>query len=83
MSKFGVFHIFDVGFGDSIRQSELIGVFETEKGANDFKTKYEEDYVYDYPYQELECGKLEVRELPTTYDYKDFWWLFEEYDEEE
>ena len=82
MSKFGVFHIFDVdgGFGDAIRQSELICVFETEKEANNFKTKYEKVHDYDYPYEPLECGILEVRELPTTYNEKNFWWLSEEYD---
>lgn len=85
MSKFGVFHIFDVdgGFGDAIGQKELVCVFDTEKEANEFKTKYEKPHVYDCPYQTLECGKLEVKELPTTYNEKDFWWLHEDEDEED
>ena len=85
MSKFGVFHIFDVdgGFGDAIGQQELICIFDTEEQANEFKTKFEKPHVYDRPYQALECGKLEVKELPTSYDEKDFWWLSEEYEEDE
>lgn len=85
MSKFGVFHIFDVdgGFGDAIGQQELICIFDTEEQANEFKTKYEKPHVYDCPYQCLECGKLEVKELPTTYNEKDFWWLSSEYEEDD
>ena len=85
MSKFGVFHIFDVdgGFGDAIGQKELICIFDTEEQANEFKTKYEKPHVYDCPYQCLECGKLEVKELPTSYNEKDFWWLSNEYEEDE
>ena len=85
MSKFGVFHIFDVdgGFGDAIGQKELICVFDTVEEAWDFIKKYEKPHVYDCPYQCLECGQLELRELPTTYNEKDFWWLSEEYEEDE
>ena len=85
MSKFGVFHIFDVdgGFGDAIAQKEIIRVFDTEEEANAFKTKYEKPHVYDIPYQSLECGRLEVIELPTSYDEKRFWWLRESEEEED
>lgn len=84
MSKFGVFHIFDVdgGFGDAIGQQELICIFDTEEQANEFKTKFEKPHVYDRPYQCLECGKLEVKELPTSYNEKDFWWLHEDEDDD-
>lgn len=85
MSKFAVFHIFDVdgGFGDAIAQKEIICIFDTEEEANNFKTKYEKPHVYDCPYQTLECGRLEVMELPTSYDEKSFWWLHEEEEEDE
>jgi hypothetical protein len=83
MKTFGVFHIFDVdgGFGDAIPKKELICTFNSEEKAKDFIKKYENPHVYDIPYQALECGKLELRELPTTYNEKDFWWLSEEYEE--
>ena len=83
MKTFGVFHIFDVdgGFGDAIPQEELICTFNSVEEAWDFIKKYEKPHVYDCPYQCLECGKLELRELPTTYNEKDFWWLSEEYEE--
>lgn len=80
MKTFGVFHIFDVdgGFGDAIPQEELICTFNSVEEAWDFIKKYEKPHVYDCPYQCLECGQLELRELPTTYNEKDFWWLSEE-----
>lgn len=83
MKTFGVFHIFDVdgGFGDAIPQEELICTFNSVEEAWDFIKKYEKPHVYDCPYQCLECGQLELRELPTTYNEKDFWWLSEEYEE--
>ena len=83
MKTFGVFHIFDVdgGFGDAIPQEELICTFNSVEEAWDFIKKYEKPHVYDCPYQCLECGQLEMRELPTTYNEKDFWWLSEEYEE--
>ena len=85
MSKFAVFHIFDVdgGFGDAIAQKEIICIFDTEEEANAFKTKYEKPHVYDCPYQSLECGILEVMELPTSYDEKSFWWLHDSEEEED
>ena len=85
MKTFGVFHIFDVdgNFGDAVRQEELICVFNSEEEANEFKTKFERPHVYDCPYHALECGKLEVRELPTTYNEKDFWWLHNSEEEED
>lgn len=83
MKTFGVFHIFDVdgGFGDAIPQEELICTFNSVEEAWDFIKKYEKPHVYDCPYQCLECGQLELRELPTTYNEKDFWWLSEDYEE--
>ena len=83
MKTFGVFHIFDVdgGFGDAIPQEELICTFNSVEEAWDFIKKYEKPHVYDCPYQCLECGQLELRELPTTYNEKDFWWLSNEYEE--
>ena len=83
MKTFGVFHIFDVdgGFGDAIPREELICTFNSVEEAWDFIKKYEKPHVYDCPYQCLECGQLELRELPTTYNEKDFWWLSEEYEE--
>ena len=79
MKTFGVFHIFDVdgGFGDAIPREELICTFNSVEEAWDFIKKYEKPHVYDCPYQCLECGQLELRELPTTYNEKDFWWLSE------
>lgn len=83
MKTFGVFHIFDVdgGFGDAIPREELICTFNSVEEAWDFIKKYEKPHVYDCPYQCLECGQLELRELPTTYNEKDFWWLSEDYEE--
>lgn len=83
MKTFGVFHIFDVdgGFGDAIPQEDLICTFNSVEEAWDFIKKYEKPHVYDCPYQCLECGQLELRELPTTYNEKDFWWLSEDYEE--
>ena len=83
MKTFGVFHKFDVdgGFGDAIPQEELICTFNSVEEAWDFIKKYEKPHVYDCPYQCLECGQLELRELPTTYNEKDFWWLSEDYEE--
>lgn len=83
MKTFGVFHKFDVdgGFGDAIPQEELICTFNSVEEAWDFIKKYEKPHVYDCPYQCLECGQLELRELPTTYNEKDFWWLSNEYEE--
>lgn len=80
MKTFGVFHIFDVdgGIGDAIEEKELVCIFNSEEEANEFKAKYEKPHVYDCPYQCLECGKLEVKELPTSYNDKDFWWLYSE-----
>lgn len=85
MKIFGVFHSFDVDgeFGDAISKKELICVFASEEEAKDFIKKFEKPHVYDIPYHALECGKLELRELPTTYNEKDFWWLSEEYGEYE
>lgn len=84
MKTFGVFHIFDVdgGFGDAIPQEELICTFNSEEEAKGFIKKFEKPHVYDCPYQCLECGQLELRELPTTYNEKDFWWLSEEEEED-
>lgn len=91
---FGVFHKFDVdgGFGDAITEEELICTFEDLEKAEEFKKKYENPHVYDRPYADLKCGELIVRELPTTYDETEFWWVgcnhtdgyeWEEDDEEE
>ena len=73
---YGVFHIYDEdgGFGDAIRQEQLICIFDSEEKAIAFKEKYENPHDYAMPYDFLYCGELEVRELPTTYDEKDFWW---------
>lgn len=83
MSKFGVFHIFDEDdFEDAIIRQELICIFDTEEQANNFKIKYENPHVYDPVHiKRLECGKLEVREFPTTYNEKDFWWLHDSEEE--
>ena len=69
---YGVFHRYDEdgGFGDAIRQKDLICIFDSEE-------KYSE------PYDMLYCGELEVRELPTTYDETEFWWRDNEDTEEE
>ena len=74
---FGVFHKYDVdgGFGDAISNEDLICVFKTVEEANDFVEKYENPHVYDVPYNELWCGTLEVRELPTVFNEDSFWWL--------
>lgn len=83
MKIFGVFHIFDVdgGFGDSISKEDLICTFNSEEEAKNFIKKYEKPHVYDFPYHA--CGTLELRELPTTYNEKDFWWLHDSEDDEE
>ena len=73
---YGVFHHFDTdgGFGDAIRQEELICVFEDLEMAEAFKKKYERPHIYETPYDDLECGELIIKELPTTYDESKFWW---------
>lgn len=83
MKTFGVFHLFDVdgGFGDSISKEDLICTFNSEEEAKNFIKKYEKPHVYDFPYHA--CGTLEVRELPTVYNEKDFWWLHDSEDDEE
>lgn len=83
MKTFGVFHIFDVdgGFGDSISKEDLICTFNSEEEAKNFIKKYEKPHVYDFPYHA--CGTLELRELPTAYNEKDFWWLHDSEDEED
>ena len=77
MKIFGVFHIYavDGGFGAGIWNEDLICTFNSEEEAKDFIKKYEKPHVYDIPYHALECGKLVLRELPTSYDEKYFWWL--------
>ena len=84
---FGVFHKFDVdgGFGDAITEEELICTFDTLEKAEEFKKKYEDPHIYECPYDDLECGELIVRELPSSYDESGFWWIRRDlaYDEEE
>lgn len=82
---YGVFHLYDEdgGFGDAIREKELICIFDSEEKANAFKEKYQNPHGYSKPYDMLYCGELEVRELPTTYDETEFWWRDNEDTEEE
>lgn len=77
MRIFGVFHKFDVdgGFGDAITEEELICTFDSFEKAEEFKKKYEDPHIYECPYDDLECGELIVRELPTSYDESGFWWI--------
>ena len=81
---YGVFHLYDEdgGFGDAIRQKELICIFDSEEKANAFKEKYQNPHEYSEPYDKLYCGELQVEELPTTYNETDFWWLDNETEEE-
>lgn len=82
---YGVFHLYDEdgGFGDAIRQKELICIFDSKEKANAFKEKYQNPHEYSEPYDMLYCGELQVEELPTTYNEKDFWWRDNETEEEE
>lgn len=82
---YGVFHLYDEdgGFGDAIRQKDLICIFDSKEKANAFKEKYQNPHEYSEPYDMLYCGELEVRELPTTYDETEFWWRDNETEEEE
>ena len=82
---YGVFHLYDEdgGFGDAIRQKELICIFDSEEKANAFKEKYQNPHEYSKPYDMLYCGELRVEELPTTYNEQDFWWRDNEDTEEE
>lgn len=82
---YGVFHCWDEdgGFGDAICKKDLICIFDSEEKANAFKEKYDNPHDYAMPYDILYCGELQVEELPTTYNEKDFWWWINETEEEE
>lgn len=74
---YGVFHCWDDdgGFGDAIRIRDLICIFNSEEEAEAFKEKYQNPHEYSEPYDVLYCGDLQIKELPTTYNTDDFWWL--------
>ena len=86
MSKFAVYHVYnyvidEMTDGDTYIQEDLICVFDSEDEAKEFKTKYEKLHKYEhykcgFKLEKLDCGKIEIRELPTSYDEKEFWWLF-------
>lgn len=83
MSKFAVYHVYEYrmeGECGTFRNEDLICVFDTENEAKEFKAKYEKPHKYEYNrYGNLEksdCGKIEIKELPTSYYIEEFWWLF-------
>ena len=65
MKIFNVVHIYDVdgGFGDAIRNEELVAVFASAEDADAFVAKYNRPYVYDRPYAELYCNQFVVVEV--------------------
>lgn len=85
MSKYAVYHVYEYDTSDCqgpFFEYDLICVFDSEDEAKEFKAKYEKPHIshkYEISYcpKKLNCGKIEIRELPTSYDEKDFWWLFE------
>lgn len=81
MSKFAVYHIYEYRINDYVDcttyfQEDLICVFDTENEAKEFKEKYEKPHKYEQnKFGKQNCGKIEIKELPTSYDEKEFWWL--------
>lgn len=70
-------------FCDTDKTMEYLYVGDYGKENNIFKEKYDNPHDYAMPYDVLYCGKLQVEELPTTYNEKDFWWWINETDKEE
>lgn len=86
MKIYQVIHLYetDGGFGDAISQQDIIATFENYDDAKAFADRFSNDHVYDKPYSELHCGKLEVYESDVfikgelnldEVDKKAFWWL--------
>lgn len=84
MSKFAVYHVYEyineAGDSDTYIQEDLICVFDTENEAKEFKAKFEKPHKYEHyscgKLEKSDCGKIEIKELPSSYDEKELWWLF-------
>ena len=85
MSKFAVYHVYEYRISDytdclTYIEEDLICIFDSENEAKDFKAKYNKPHKYEPKHHKefgkVDCGKIEIKELPTSYDEKEFWWLF-------
>lgn len=72
-NMYAVYHVYDVdgGFGDAVERDDMIAIFPTEELAKAYVAKWNNPHVYAVPYQELQCGLLEVRILPPMMNEKD------------
>lgn len=64
-----IYHDYDVdgGFGDSIHETEMVGVVQaTEEEIEAFIQKYDKPIIYDKPYDELYCHSVRVEEIEMT-----------------
>ena len=61
---YDVYHIYDIdgGFGDACYNESKVATFESKADAEDFVERFENPHVYGTPYDELNCGTLEIRE---------------------
>ena len=76
MSKvYAVYHCYEEEFFDgemSVEKEDLICCFDSREKAEEFKKKYECPHL---THKFCGVGNLEIREFPTTYNEKDFWWI--------
>lgn len=65
---FAVIHVYDTdgGFGDAVTQEKVLFVTSDEEMAKKYVEENSNEHVYDVPYDELMCGKLIWRELPSA-----------------
>lgn len=61
---YDVYHIYDIdgGFGDAVYEESKVATFESKEDAEKFVEKFNNPHVYYKPYDELNCGILEIRE---------------------
>jgi hypothetical protein len=70
---YNVYHLYDVdgGIGDAIGQKELLFTTDSKEVADTFVSKYDNDHVYDIPYDKLYRGALRIEEVPIIDNYND------------
>ena len=82
-----VTHVYgqDGGFGDYVECSDLVCVCSTKEKAEEIVNKYAKPHIYDRPYDDLDCGRLNIEEIELDkllYEEKFMWWLHNEVLEE-
>ena len=81
-----VVHCYDTdnGIGDAEYKERVVETFENESDAKAFVSEFARPHVYDRPYSNLRCGRLEVRKIEivrhdnfdlNAIDTSSFWWL--------